>query len=478
MLVASEVNPLAQTGGLADVAGSLPTALNRQGAETAIIMPGYQAILDNPDFSFEDTGTNFTIDHKGEEVTGFLLRGEQAPGVPLWLVVCEPYFGREGIYGYGGVEYTDNAERFSFFCKAVIKLLPKLDSFPDIILGNDWQTGLLMAYLAKAGLNRPRGVFVIHNQGYLGLVPPEDWSMLDLPESYNTLEGLEYFGQSSMLKAGIVYSQAVITVSPSYASEIQTPESGQGLDGTMRHHRNKLTGILNGVDYDIWNPKTDKLIPHNYSASNLAGKKKCKKALRSEMKLTSTATRPLIGVVGRLAAQKGISLIADVAEDIFRLGADLVILGSGDLFYEELCRALAARFSDNCKVHIGYDNALAHRVIAGSDFIMVPSMYEPCGLVQIYALRYGTVPIVRGVGGLNDTIRDFAGQNPEGLWDTGFKFSQFQDKALVLAVRRAVELYASPKDFKAMIQAGMAENYSWDSSAREYLLLFEKVLTL
>jgi starch synthase len=243
----------------------------------------------------------------------------------------------------------------------------------------------------------------------------------------------------------------------------------------MRHHAGKLTGILNGVDYKIWNPRTDPFLPAQYSGRSLKGKRLCKTALLAEVGLPA-ADLPLIGMVSRLTAQKGISLVAEAAEDIFRTGAALVVLGSGEAAYEDMVRDLSVGFPDQCRAVFRYDEALSHRLIAGADFVLIPSMYEPCGMVQLHALKYGTVPIVRAVGGLNDTVRDFAGNNPEGLWDTGFKFSQFQAKALVLAVRRAVDLFARPADFRAMVKAGMKEDFSWDSSARQYLELFEKVL--
>ncbi|UQZ88597.1 glycogen synthase GlgA [Deltaproteobacteria bacterium Smac51] len=478
VLIASpEVRPLAQTGGLADVAGSLPQALTRQGAGAAVILPAYQTILEHKSFKFTDMNTDFTVSQSGEDIPGSLLRGELAPGVPAYLIRCDRFFNRPGLYGYEGVEHPDNPERFSFFCKAVLEVLPFLDAYPDILVGNDWQTGLLMPLLKVEGLERPKGVFIIHNQGYLGLVPPELQGLLDLPPSYHNIDGVEYFGQSSLLKAGITYSQAMVTVSPSYAQEVQTPEGGHGLDGAMRHHASKLVGILNGVDYGIWNPATDKHIAANYTPEDLAGKAQCKAALMKELGLTGMENKPVVGMVGRLAGQKGFSLVVEAAEDLFRLGIGLVILGSGETFYEDMAKNMAAGFPGQCRIHIGYDDGLAHRIIAGSDFVLIPSMYEPCGLVQMYGLKYGTVPVVRAVGGLNDTIRDNSGQNPPGVWDTGFKFSQFQARAMMLAMKRAVDLYARPKDFQAMVQAGMNEDFSWDSSARKYINLFERILT-
>jgi len=477
LIASSEIKPLAQTGGLADVAGSLPLALSRQGAGAAVIMPAYQVVLNRPDLALEDLSVSFSIRQYGQEIPGSLWRTELAPGVPAYLIRCDRFFDRPGLYDLGGTEYPDNPERFAFFCKAVLKVLPQLADYPDILVGNDWQTGLLMPHLARLEGRRPQGVFIIHNQGYLGLVPPEKWPLLDLPDSYYTIDGLEYFGQASLMKAGIVYSRALVTVSPTYAREVQTPEGGQGLDGALRHHAGKFTGILNGIDYAIWNPETDKLITANYSQKNLKGKQKCRKALLAEFGLGGFEDRPLVGMVGRLAAQKGFSLVREAAEDIFRLGLGLVVLGSGEPLYEEMARELVTRFPDQCRAYIGYDDALAHRIIAGSDLVLIPSMYEPCGLVQMYALKYGSVPVVRAVGGLNDTVRDFAGHNPQGLWDTGFKFSQFQAKALVLALRRATELYGRPDDFQALARVGMQEDFSWDNSARRYLDLFNRLLS-
>ena len=478
LIATPEAWPLAQTGGLAEVAGSLPGALANQGALPALIMPAYQTVLNKWPNRFHDTGVSLSVPQRGQTIEGRLLRGQLGPDVPVYLVASEQFFDRPGLYGHSGREYADNPERFSFFSQAVLTALPYLPSIPDIILANDWQTGLIMPYLLERGLARPKGIFVIHNMGYLGLVPPEKWPVLNLPASYNNFDGLEYFGQYSLLKAGLVCSQALVTVSPTYAREAQTPEGGQGLDGAMRFHAHKLTGILNGVDYQVWNPETDSFIPAHYSLGDLTGKRRCKEALLAEAGLPpTTADLPLIGMVTRLTAQKGISLVAEAADDIFRTGASLVILGSGEPAYEEMVRDLAERFPDQCRIFFDYNEPLAHRIIAGSDFIMLPSMYEPCGLAQLYALKYGTVPIVRAVGGLNDTVRDFAENNSKGPRDTGFKFSHFQDKALLLAVRRAVDLFARPADFRAMIDSGMKEDFSWDNSAQKYLELCEKVLS-
>jgi starch synthase len=453
---------------------SLPLALRRLGVNPMVIMPGYQIALKKP--GLKNLGLKLEAS-LGEQTLPFdLLAGELAPGVPVFLTRQDAFFDRPGLYGEGKDVYPDNPERFAFFARAILAALPSLPHYPDIILANDWHTGLLMPYLLEMGPTAPKGVFVIHNQGYLGLAPMEKKDIIGLPESYYGLDGLEYFGQLSYLKAGIVFSREVVTVSPSYAREIQTPEGGNGLDGVLRFHAPKLTGILNGVDYEIWNPGTDPYIAAHYGPEDLSGKAICKKALKKELGLTTPDDRPLFGVVSRLVAQKGLTLIIESATELFRLSLDLVILGSGEPWYEKQLADLVDQYPERLRLLLGYDVPQAHRILAGADFILVPSIYEPCGLIQMYALRYGSIPVVRAIGGLNDTVRDYAGQNPSGLWDNGFKFSQFQPWALFLAVRRAVELYGRPADFQAMAQAGMRDDFSWAASAQSYINLFKSCL--
>ena len=468
-----EAAPLAQTGGLAEVAGSLPKVLPLLGSKSAVIMPAYKTAL--AETSVENMGVSFTIKQGKENISGSLLKAQLSPNVPIYLINCPEYYDRPGLYANSGVEYADNAERFSFFSKAVIEVLPYLTDYPDIIVGNDWQTGLIMPLL-KEKEKAPKGVFAIHNQGFLGLVPPEKKHVLGLPEHYYSMEGMEYYGSMSLLKAGIVYSDAIVTVSPSYAKEIQAPEGGNGLDGVMRRHSQKLFGILNGVDYDVWNPATDPYIAAHYDSNDLKGKAWCKKGLLNELKMPELADKPVIGIVSRLAAQKGLNLVVEAADEIFKTGFGLVVLGSGESWQEKLMKEMTSRWPQRCSLTLGYDRALSHRIMAGCDFILLPSMYEPCGLAQMYALRYGTIPIVRAVGGLNDTVRDFAGQNPAGLWDTGFKFTQFQVAAMMRAIRRAYELYNDPAQFAAMALAGMREDFSWNNSARSYLKLFNEIM--
>lgn len=473
LMAASEVSPLASTGGLAEVAGSLPKALSKAGIQISVIMPAYAQALKKGEF--KDSGLRLTAAMGDDNVDFSLLEGRLAPDVPIYLIGCDRFFDRPGIYGPGRTSYPDNPERFAFFSKAVIKSLVHMPEIPEVIMANDWQTGLIMPYLLELGPKSPKGLFLIHNQGYLGLAPSTMASAIGLPERYYSFEGLEYYGQLSFLKAGIVYGQDVVTVSPTYAKEIQTPEGGHGLDGVLRLYNGKLHGIVNGVDYELWNPATDPMIAKNYDADNLDGKAECKKALVDELKLPDS-NRPLFGMVSRLTAQKGFTLIVEAAPDLFKLGLDLVILGSGEPWFEEKLTALAERYPDNMRLILGYDVELSHRIIAGSDFILAPSMYEPCGLIQLYGLRYGAIPVVRAIGGLNDTVRDFAGQNPEGLWDNGFKFSQFQAGALVRAVRRACELYNAPGEWAKMAKNDLREDWSWANSAQAYAKLIRSMV--
>jgi starch synthase len=455
------------------VAGSLPLAFSTLGIDTVVIMPAYSQTL--KEGNFVDTGVELKITDSEGVKLGRLLKGELSPRVPVYLVRYDPYFDRDGLYESNKVAYPDNHARYTFFCRAIIQALPHLFKdgvMPDIVMGNDWQTGLLMPYLLEMGPDAPKGVFVIHNQGFLGLAPPEAKGLIGLPDHYYGVQGLEYYGLLSFLKAGIVYSRTLVTVSPTYAKEIQTPEMGNGLDGLLREHSFKLHGILNGVDYDVWNPVIDKYLPYNYNSENMEGKARCKEAFLDMAGLPKSPDSPLFAMVSRLTAQKGISLVVEAAKDMFRLGVKLAILGTGDRLFQDQLQTLADEFPQNMWLKLDYNTPLSHLLIAAADFVLVPSTYEPCGLIQLYALRYGAIPVVRAVGGLNDTVRDFAGQNPTGLWDSGFKFMAFNEKALFRAVRRATDLYTRQDDFHTMSKNNLLEDFSWKSSALSYYSLF------
>jgi starch synthase len=478
LIAASEVTPLAQTGGLAEVAGSLPLAFSELGVDASVIMPGYLSALDRP--GIKDTGIEITVGEDPDSVTGRLYKGSLAPGVPVYLIRCDRYFARDGLYESGGESYPDNPERFAFFSRAAVKAIGKLDGPPvDIVLANDWQTGLMMPYLLEEGPDAPKGVFVIHNQGFLGLAPPEAKEAIGLPESFYGLDGIEYFGLLSFLKAGIVYSRTLVTVSPTYAKEIQTPEFGHGLDGLLREHAFKLHGILNGVDYSVWNPRTDPHIPFNYTHENLEGKARCREAFMNAAGLDNTPGSPLFVMVSRLTAQKGISVLVESAQDMIdTLGARIAILGTGDPWFQTQLSELAAANPGRMWLDLSYSPQMSHLMMAAADFALVPSTYEPCGLVQLYALRYGALPVVRSIGGLNDTVRDFAGRSPDGRWDTGFKFLAFNRHAFLRAVRRATELYRQEdgKFFREMAANNMLEDFSWKTSALSYYSLFLNIV--
>ncbi|MEW6264334.1 MAG: glycogen synthase GlgA [Thermodesulfobacteriota bacterium] len=473
LVAASEAAPLAQTGGLAEVTGSLPSALRDIGCRVTVVMPAYRRVLETVK-TWEVAARDLPVRIGQSNLTADVLSGELVTGVPLHLVRRDEFFDRTGLYGSSQGDYFDNPERFVFFSRVIPALCSAIGFTPDVILGNDWQTGLIMALLNQGALPRTAGVFCVHNQGFLGLVPPERTINIGLTDRYYTMEGMEYYGQMSLLKAGIVYAQAVTTVSPSYAQEVQTPEGGHGLDGVMRSINWRLFGILNGVDYRVWNPALDANLAANYSPQDLSGKLACKEDLLAAMGRSNLLDKPLLGMVTRLTPQKGLGLLSESLEDLFKLDVGLVILGSGDARQEEQVRQMLTRYPDRMAGRFGYDPPLAHKIIAGCDMILMPSMYEPCGLAQMYGLKYGTVPVVRAVGGLNDTVKDPGNGNGQA---TGFKFGPFQARSLVRAVKRAVESFREKERWRTIMLAGMAEDFSWNRSAREYLKVFEQALS-
>ncbi|MDR2198066.1 MAG: glycogen synthase GlgA [Deltaproteobacteria bacterium] len=474
LFASSEVAPLAQTGGLAEVAGSLPPALSELGFQCAVITPAYAQTLKKG--GWEDLGVSPAAGKGAYETPFRLLKTPLSGDVPAYLVRHDPYFNREGLYELNKTDYPDNPSRFAFFSKAVLASLPHLEGgIPDVVVANDWQTGLVMAYLKEAGPQAPKGLFVIHNLGFLGVAPAAFKAEVELPESYFAVSGLEYYGSLSFLKAGIVYSDALATVSPTYAKEIQTPEFGNGLDGLIREHAYKLHGILNGVDVVTWNPETDPHLPAAYSPEDMSGKRICKEKFLDYAGLPGGGDPPLFAMVSRLTTQKGVSLLIEAAEDVFNLGAKLAILGTGDPWFQDQLQALAGKHPKDMWLKLDYNVPLAHQIIAASDFMLVPSMYEPCGLTQLFAFRYGSIPVVRATGGLNDTVRDFAGKNPEGRWDSGFKFAAFNHNALFRAVRRAAELYRRREDFLRMRRNNMLEDFSWKTSAFSYSSLVQSL---
>jgi starch synthase len=470
LFAASEALPYAKTGGLADVIEALPRALVKLGHEVAVFLPRYRGVK-----TTSMAMPSMTIPQGTRLRFPAVASGSVYRGVRYFFLDDPPYFDREGIYGERNRDYGDNAERFTEFSRATIELAKHIWT-PDIFHCNDWQTAMVPALLRSSYADDPAVmnipvVFTIHNIGYHGVFPPDALGRAGIPPGIFHPGGIEFFGNLNFLKGGLIYSDFLTTVSRKYAQEIQTPEFGFGLDGVIRSRGDRLVGILNGVDYAAWSPDKDKLIPAKYSSLNLDGKKVCKEKLMEEFRLLrDDPHRPVIGIVSRFADQKGFDLIAAIARDLMHEDILLAVLGTGDRKYEDLFRALASDFPGRVGVKVAYDNPLAHLVEAGSDMFLMPSRYEPCGLNQIYSLRYGTVPIVRATGGLDDTIEAFDLEHGTG---TGFKFSEYSGGALLHAIRQALHHFVDDRIWKRIQLNGMAKDFSWNTSAAEYAKLYE-----
>ncbi|MBI3695850.1 MAG: glycogen synthase GlgA [Acidobacteria bacterium] len=473
LMVASEAVPFSKTGGLADVVGALPQAVHALGHEVGVVLPLYRMTrLDGAATVFP--GLTVPL---GAETCFPAVRALVQHGVKFYFVEYPAFFDRPALYATPESDYPDNAERFALFSRAAIEIA-QLDFHPDIFHCHDWQSALVPALLhsvyAKSPARAPV-LFTIHNLGYQGLFGREMLGHVGLPEHLFHIDGLEFYGKVNLLKAGLVYSDAINTVSRGYAREIQTEEYGFGLDGLLRHRSLVLSGILNGVDYSQWDPATDKFLAANYSPEDLTGKQKCKLDLLKVFGLPEArADRPLVGIVSRLTVQKGADLIAEAAGELMAGDLTIVVLGAGDAIYEELFRKLAAQYPEKVAVRIAYDNAVAHKIEAGADIFLMPSRYEPCGLNQIYSLKYGTVPVVRSTGGLDDTVQPFDGEGGQG---TGFKFGSYSGKAMMEAIRAALALYRKPKLWSKLMLNGMRQDYSWGASAAHYIQLYEGLVT-
>ena len=465
-MVTSEAAPFAKTGGLADVLGALPPALAKIGEEVAVVMPRYGSIalagaeLILPSVPLTVGPRSFTA----------ALYQVERESVRYLFVDCPPLYARAGIYNEWGAEYLDNHIRFAALNVAALEIARKI--FPtDIFHAHDWPAGLLAPYLretfaADADFARAKCVFTIHNLGYQGNFPGYLLPDLGLSPALFRPQGLEFWGELSFLKAGIVWADAITTVSPTYAKEIQTPEYGHGLDGVLRDRADKITGILNGVDYEEWNPDTDPNLTNRFSPRDLSGKRLAKRALLKALKLLPDMKRPLIGIVSRFALQKGFDLVEAIAPELAEMDLAMAVLGSGDSHYEQIFRGLAEAHPEKFAVRVGYDNSLSHRIEAGSDMFLMPSQYEPCGLNQMYSLRYGTVPIVRATGGLADTIDE----------TTGFKFSEYTPEALLVAINEALAAWKNRDQWLERMRRGMAKDYSWDASAAGYQRLYRSLI--
>jgi starch synthase len=460
LMVASEATPFAKTGGLADVLGALPQALAARGEEVAVVLPHYRHV-EGAQRAFDGLRI-----YSSTADIWLLIRD----GVRFYFVDCPPLFHRAGIYMEAGKDYPDNHIRFGVLCQAAIAVSRWLFQ-PEIIHYHDWQ-GSLVAPLIRTALAGDPTFFgvqlllTIHNLGYQGHFPRQALTEAGLGADLFRPGIMEFYGGVNLLKGGIVFADAINTVSKGYAREIQTPEYGFGLDGLLRSRSDVLSGIINGVDYTEWNPEHDPFIAAHFSSRQFAGKQACKRDLLEALGLPlDNMTRPLIGIVSRFAGQKGFDLIESAAGELMKENLCLAVLGTGEQRYEELFRSLAVAFPDRVGVRIEYNEVLAHKIEAGADMFLMPSRYEPCGLNQIYSLRYGTVPIVRATGGLDDTIKK----------GTGFKFQEYAGFALLEAVRAALAVFGDPDVWKQMMRNGMAQDYSWDASAVEYSALYERL---
>jgi len=474
LFCASEIVPLAKTGGLADVAGALPAALAGRGVEVRLAMPAYRGVRL---FNAGSSGS-VTVSLGAERVEGTIIDGRLPDsGLPIWLVEQDRFFDRAGLYGEGGVDYPDNLARFTFFCRAVLQWLDRSGWTPEVIHCNDWQTALLPVFLRTDGDGGAATVLTIHNLAYQGLFPAEQFPLTGLPLSLFAMRGLEFWGQINLLKGGLYFADVLSTVSETYAREIQTEEFGSGLDGVLRDRAADLFGILNGVDYGVWDPMVDTLIPARYSVDDLSGKAVCKATLQEEFGLPNDPHVPVIGMVTRLADQKGLDLVAESIEELLDAGMQFVLLGTGDPRYHRLFEELMARRPAEVGARLTFDNRLAHLIEAGADLFLMPSRYEPSGLNQLYSLRYGTVPVVRKTGGLADSIVDTTPQTLQAGTANGFVFEPYDARALGQAVRRALAAYADRAVWRRIQGHGMRADFSWRRSASRYLELYARART-
>ena len=475
LMIGSEALPFSKTGGLADVLGALPHALARLGHRVTIVTPRYRGVQTN--------GSTITLQVPlgGAPPQTRLIEQPLAEGVRAVFVDRPDLYDREAIYGEGGSDYPDNARRFAFLARAALEYALHAGERFDVLHAHDWQAGLAPVYLktlvrGDSRLSWMASVFTIHNLAYQGLFAPEWLAALDLGPELLGVDGLEFWGQISCLKGGINFSDIITTVSPTYAKEIQTKEYGAGFDGVLAGRATDLFGVLNGIDTDRWDPSRDPFLPEPYDEHSVEKKEASRRELievlgpRTALELLP---RPLVGIVSRLVEQKGFDLLAELGDDLPNLGMSFAVLGTGEERYQTLWRALAAKYPDRFAVKIGFDERLAHLIEAAADIFLMPSRFEPCGLNQMYSMRYGTVPVVRATGGLADTVTDYNEQTGTG---TGFTFRPYTAAALLEALQRAQMAFGNPNIWKTLQLAGMRRDFSWDRSAREYVKLYERAL--
>lgn len=487
LMVSSEAVPYAKTGGLADVTGALPLELAKLGHDIILLLPRYRCLSDSGR-SFRSVCRIYVptphglVDTLIEE--DVIPVGESGRQVRVWTIRNEALFDRPGLYQDQGVDYPDNLDRFSFLCRATIKVMAYLRAAcrwnTHILHLHDWQTALCAVYLKTIDRDRPevqgvRTVLTLHNVGYQGLFPEDQFEKTGLPPSLYSPAGLEYYGSVNLLKGGMVFADSVTTVSPTYAREILTPEFGFGLEGVLRNRADLPIGILNGIDIDRWNPETDSYLPANYSVIDRSGKQVCKRTLQQEFQLPETSV-PILCVIARLTSQKGLDLVEAIIPQLMTMDLQLVILGTGEPELEAKFTMLQARYPRRMGLRIGFDEGLAHRIEAGADVFVMPSRYEPCGLSQLYSLRYGTVPVVKKTGGLADTVLPLTAQDREVGLATGFHVEENTPEALLAVLRRVVARYQDRSMWEQLVKSGMSTDVSWARSADAYDRLFVSLL--
>ncbi len=482
LMVSAEAHPLAKVGGLADVLGALPKALAGLGHDVRIALPYYRTIKDRKVQVDKVAGVSrleITLGDSKRIATVGLTGLPESP-VKVLLVGNDGLFGRKGIYTdpQTGKDYADNAERFIFFSKAVLRLIEAIGWQPDIIHCHDYQAGFIPAWLKTSlsqndFLKEIGTVFTIHNLAYQGVYPKDVGGTAGFGEDMMRPMGpIEFYGKINMMKAGITFADTITTVSPTYAKEVQTPEFGCGLEGVLKSRSEDVVGILNGADYEVWDPAIDRLIPSRYTQGDLEGKMKCKQSLLKRSGLRADEASPLAGIVSRLVDQKGFDIMMAAMDAIMGLGMSLVVLGMGEKKYEDALRIYSKRFPGRISITIGFDEELAHLIEAGCDMFLMPSKYEPCGLNQMYSMRYGTIPIVRKTGGLADSVRDF----DESADSTGFVFTEYSARALVATLERARKVFVRQDQWKNLVLRAMAQDFSWARSARTYHEVYSTML--
>lgn len=476
LMVASEALPFAKTGGLADVLGALPSALRRLGHEVTVVMPRYR------DVGIVGPATQrLDISMGGRPFSLGLVEVLRDAGERVVLVDCAELYDRNGLYRTGSVDYADNAIRFGVLCRAALEYASRLETPPSVVHAHDWQAGLVPVvlrteYSAGRRWRRVPAVFTIHNLAYQGLFPADSMAMLGLDPALFTVDGVEFWNQVGFLKGGINFADAITTVSRTYARQILTPQYGEGLDGLLVHRRQLLTGIVNGIELGVWDPGADQWLPVPYSAEDLSGKRAVKRKLLESYGFndgTAAMGRPLVGMVSRMVDQKGMDLIWEAREALGAMNATFAVLGTGSPRYEDMWRELAKTQPNKFGVRVGFNEALAHLIEGGADIFLMPSRFEPCGLNQMYSMRYGTVPVVRATGGLADTVREFDRETGSG---TGFVFQDYSASAMLAALERALSVFGSPTEWRRIQQAGMQQDFSWDAPAAEYVRVYRAAI--